>query len=133
MSYVYRIMCSCGNVMNANPGTICPRCHQPVVFPDGGQIFLYRKGNFIGSAGAFKIYINGIDMGKIGNRETVCIPLPFGTHRMHIAAGMNRRCQDMLINITPQSPVAYTKVWMRPGFFSNTFVIEPSTKEEMPL
>lgn len=42
-------------------------------------------------------------------------------------------CTDLTVNITPENPVAYAKVYIKPGFWANSFVIEPSTKEEMPL
>ena len=127
-----RVKCSCGNVMNTAPGGVCSKCRQPLNIPADGVIYLYRKGNFFGIAGGFGIYIDGQPMGYVGNRETVCIPVPYGTHNLHVAVGMNRRCNDLTINITPQNRRAYIKVWMKPGFWSNSFVLEVSRPEEMP-
>ena len=62
----------------------------------------------------------------------VAYSLPFGTHKIHIASGMNRRCTDMTVTLTPQMPVGFLKVHMRVGFWSNTFVIEPATPDQMP-
>lgn len=127
-----RVKCPCGNVMNAQPGAYCTKCRAPLNIPADGAIYLYRKGSFFGIAGGFGLYIDGQPMGYIGNRETVCIPVTYGQHTLHVAAGMNRRCNDLIINITPMNRCAYTKVWMKPGFFTNSFVLEVSTPQEMP-
>lgn len=132
MAKVYRIKCSCGEVSNVYPGSTCPKCKQPINLPPDGIIYLYRKGSPLGIAGGFGIYINGQPYGFIGNRETVRIPLPYGSYNLHIASGMNRRCNDFVINLTPENRQAFMKVWMRPGFWTNSFVLEPSVPEEMP-
>lgn len=132
MSRLFRIKCSCGNVINAAPGNVCPNCKQLIQIPEGGMLSLYRKGSPLGIAGGFGIYINNESMGYIGNKETVHIPLNYGTYNLHIAAGMNRRCIDLQFTLTQEQPRSYAKVWMKPGFWSNTFVIEPSTADEMP-
>lgn len=129
----FRIKCNCGLVQDAAAGAVCPQCKQPINFPQGGMIYLYRKGSPMGVAGGFGIYINGTPLGLIGNKQTVAIPVGFGTYNLHIAAGMNRKCKDLAINITPENPIAYAKVYMKPGFWTNSFVVEPSTQEEMPL
>lgn len=130
---MYRVKCSCGHVMDAGVGSVCPKCKQQVAFPQGGSLYLYRKGSPLGVAGGFGIYIDGQPMGLIGNKQTVCIPLPFGQHNLHVAAGMNRKCTDLVFNLTPENPVAYSKVYMKMGFWANSFVIEPATREEMPI
>ncbi|MBQ7810576.1 MAG: hypothetical protein IJ346_06420 [Clostridia bacterium] len=129
----FRIKCNCGLVQDAAAGAVCPQCKQPINFPQGGMIYLYRKGSPMGVAGGFGIYINGTPLGLIGNKQTVAIPVGFGTYNLHVAAGMNRKCKDLAINITPENPIAYAKVYMKPGFWTNSFVVEPSTQEEMPL
>lgn len=128
----FRVKCGCGHVTNAQPGAVCPKCKQPLPFSPDGMISLYRKGSPLGVAGGFGIYLDGEAYGYIGNRETLHIPVPFGSHSLHVAVGMNRKCNDYIINITPDNREAFVKVWMRPGFWSNSFVLEPSTKEEMP-
>lgn len=133
MSRTLRVKCTCGNVMNANPGNLCSKCKQPLQFPEQGLISLYRKGSPLGIAGGFGIYINNEPMGYIGNRETVHIPVNYGSYRLHVAVGMSRKCTDLVINITPEHPHGYAKVWMKPGVWTNSFVIEPSTAEEMPV
>ena len=127
-----RVKCSCGNVMNAQPGGICSKCKQTLNIPEEGMIMLYRKGSPIGIAGGFGLYINNEPMGYIGNKETLYIPLKYGTYTLHVAAGMNRRCNDLTFNLTPENPKAYAKVSMRMGFLTNKFVLEVSCPEEMP-
>lgn len=132
MAKVYRFKCTCGEVSNVYPGGTCPKCKQPINLPGDGIIYLYRKGSPLGVAGGFGLYINGEPYGFIGNRETVRIPLPYGTYNLHVASGMNRRCNDMVINLTPENRQAFMKVWMKPGFWTNSFVLEPSVPDEMP-
>lgn len=133
MASSLRIKCNCGLVQDAVAGNVCPQCKQPLNIPQDGMIYLYRKGSPVGIAGGFGIYINGVPLGLIGNKQTVSIPVGFGTYNIHIAAGMNRKCKDLTFNITPENPVGYAKVYMKTGFWTNSFVVEPSTKEEMPL
>ena len=132
MANLLRVKCSCGNVLNIFPGAICDKCRQPVNIPVDGVIYLYRKGSPFGIAGGFGVYLDGQPLGYIGNKETIRIPVNYGTHNLHVACGMNRRCNDMVVNITPQSRFGFLKVWMRPGFWSNSFVLEASTPEEIP-
>ena len=128
-----RVKCThCGHVDNTVPGGLCPECHQPYDIPGDAVIYLYRKGSPMGIAGGFGIYINGEPFGHIGNRETLCIPVKYGAHNLHVAMGVALRCNDLLITLTPQNRFAYVKVWMKPGFWTNSFVLEPSTPEEMP-
>ena len=132
MAKLYRMKCACGHVENIAPGGVCPRCKRPAEFPEEGMILLYRKGSPLGVAGGFGIYLNGEPMGHIGNKETVFIPLKYGTYNLHVAAGMNRRCNDFQLELTPENPKAFVKVWMKPGFWTNSFVLEHATAEEMP-
>ncbi len=132
MARSFRVKCACGNVMNATPGSVCSKCRQPVMFPQGGIFSLYRMGSPLGVAGGFGIYINGEPMGHIGNKETVHIPLPYGTFNIHVAVGMSRKCQDLIVNITPENNMAYAKVYIKPGFWANSFVIQSCTAADMP-
>ncbi|MBQ9848817.1 MAG: hypothetical protein IJO64_07160 [Clostridia bacterium] len=129
----FRFCCpNCKEIFDAPANAFCPKCKQPVSVPEGGMIQIYRKGSPLGVADGFGIYLNGQPCGFIGNKETVCIPLPYGRYTVHIARGMNRKCNDPVVDLTPQNPVSYMKVYMKPGFWSNSFVLEPSTPEEMP-
>ncbi len=128
----YRLRCpKCGEVMDARGDVVC-KCGTPLTVQSPGMIRIYRMGSPIGIAGGFGIYINGIPVGYIGNKQTVNIPVPYGTYTIHIAVGMNRGCNDPVVNITPESPVYCGKVHMRMGFWTNSFVIEEATPESMP-
>ncbi len=132
MSKLLRVKCSCGEVANAAVGSVCDKCKKPLEFAPDALFTLYRKGSPMGIAGGFGLYINGEPYGYIGNRETLKIPLKYGKYNIHIAAGMSRDCNDMVIDLNPNNRFAYAKVWMRPGFWTNSFVLETATADEMP-
>lgn len=127
MNSKLRIKCPhCGEASNITAGAPCPKCGQPIALPPTGScIYLYRQGSFYGVAGGFGIYINGQPYGHIGNRELLCLPLPYGTYTIHCAVGMSRKCRDLQVTLSPEMPQAYTKVYIKPGFWANSFVIEP--------
>ena len=58
--------------------------------------------------------------------------LPEGTYTLRVAVGMSRKCNDFTVTLTPENRFANAKVWIKPGFWANSFVIEPATAEEMP-
>lgn len=127
MSAKIRIKCPhCGeakNVYSLNDN--CPNCNQMLGLSEEGSIYIYRQGSPYGIAGGFGLFINNQPYGYIGNKELLRIPVKFGTYVIHSAVGMNRRCRDMQVTVSPENPVAYTKVYMKPGFWTNSFVIEP--------
>lgn len=122
-----RIKCPhCGDASNVKPDVkVCPECQKPIALCPEACIYLYRQGSFYGVAGGFSLYVNGEPFGSIGNRELLCLPLPYGTYNLHCAAGMSRKCQDLVVTLTPQCRVGYTKVYIKPGAWTNSFVIEP--------
>ena len=116
----------CGEVMNvASPNQTCNKCHNPIQLPPEGSIYIYRQGSPYGIAGGFGLYINEKPYGYIVNKELLRLPVAYGTYTIHAAAGMNRKCKDMQVTISPENPVVYTKVYMKPGFWTNSFVIVP--------
>ncbi len=127
MSAKLRIKCPhCNEVSNVKPdAALCPECKKAVSLNGEACIYLYRQGSPYGVAGGFGIYINGEPFGHIGNKELLCFPLPYGTYNLHCAVGMSRKCQDMQVTLTPDNRVAYAKVYIKPGFWANSFVIEP--------
>ena len=127
MAAKIRIRCPhCSEASNFQPGPIvCPKCNRPINVADEGYLYLYRQGSPYGIAGGFGIYIDGVPFGHIGNKELLCLPLPYGTHNIHCAVGMSRKCRDMQVTLTPENRVAYTKVYIKPGFWTNSFVVEP--------
>lgn len=129
----YRFKCpNCGTVQDLLATGPCKKCGNILAIEQPGLIALYRMGNFMGAGGAFGLYLNNVPFGKIGNRETILFPLPYGQYLLHIAAGMNRRCNDPIINITPQDPYVCLKVHMNVGFVSNSFIIERVDPSTMP-
>lgn len=122
-----RVKCpNCREVTNIPVGNnTCPKCKNAIPISNDACIFLYRQGSPYGVAGGFGLYINGEPFGHIGNKETLCIPLPYGTYNLHCAVGMSRSCKDLQITLTPQCRQAYAKMHIRPGFWANSFVIEP--------
>ncbi len=128
MAAKIRIKCPhCGEASNVHAGSaaVCPECQKPVPAVSEGWLYLYRQGSPLGIAGGFGIYLNNVPYGYIGNKELLCMPLPFGTYNIHCAAGMNRKCVDMQVTLTPENPMAYAKVYMKAGFWTNSFVVEP--------
>ena len=121
-----RVKCPrCGEASNVRSVyDPCPKCQHPMGLLEQGSIYIYRQGSFYGIAGGFGLYINNHPYGYIGNRELLRIPVPYGTYNLHSAVGMNRKCRDLQVTITPENPVVYTKVYMKPGFWTNSFVIE---------
>ena len=116
----------CGEANNVHSlNDPCPKCHQISDFEEDGSIYIYRQGSPYGIAGGFGIYINGQPYGYIGNKELLRLPVKFGTYTIHSAVGMSRNCRDLQVTVSPEYPVAYTKVYIKPGFWTNSFVVEP--------
>lgn len=130
---MYRAICpSCKRAVNIPNDEPCPHCHNQITLPRGGLLKIYRMGNFVGVASAVSIYLNNTAYGRIGNKETVQIPLPFGSYLVHLAMGMNRKCNDPVVELTPQNPVSCLKMHVRVGVFVNTMVLEPADPSAMP-
>ena len=127
MSAKIRIKCpNCGEAKNVHSiNESCPECKNPLGIVEEGNIYIYRQGSFYGIAGGFGLYINGEPYGYIGNKELLRLPVKFGTYNIHAAVGMSRSCRDLQVTISPENPVAYTKVYIKPGFWTNSFVVEP--------
>lgn len=128
MSAKLRVKCPhCGEASNVHTiMDVCPECHKPMNIPaNAGALYIYRQGSPYGVAGGFGIYINNQPYGHIGNKELLCLPLPYGTYNIHCAVGMSRKCQDLQVTLSPEFPTGYTKVYIKPGFWANSFVVEP--------
>ena len=129
----YRVKCpQCGEIINLAGTGPCPKCKTPIDVNMPGTIEMYRMGNFIGSANAFSIYINEVPFGHIGNKEHLLFPLPFGDYKLHIACGMNRKCNDPVVHLSAEEPRACYKVHMKMGFAQNAFILERVDPSEMP-
>ena len=126
MAAKIRIKCPfCGEASNVfSINEVCPKCKQPMGLVEEGCIYIYRQGSPYGIAGGFGLYLNNYPFGYIGNRELLRIPVRYGVYNIHSAVGMSRKCRDLQVTITPENPVAYTKVYIKPGFWANSFVVE---------
>lgn len=126
MSATIRIKCPhCGEASNYPAiNCNCSKCNKPLEAVEEGSIYIYRQGSPYGVASGFGLYINNAPYGYIGNRELLRIPVKYGTYNIHSAVGMNRKCRDLEVTISPENPAVYTKVYIKPGFWTNSFVIE---------
>ena len=126
MTAKIRVKCPyCGEVANVHSvNDFCPKCRKQLGTPDEGSIYIYRQGSAYGIAGGFGLYINGEPYGYIGNRELLRLPVKYGTYNIHSAVGVSRKCRDLQVTITPETPAVYTKVYIKPGFWTNSFVVE---------
>ena len=133
MANIYRMKCpACGEIQNMKASGPCKKCGNQLIAEQPAAIALYRMGNFMGSANGFGIYINEQPYGAIGNREQLIIPLPYGEYKMHIVCGMNRKCNDPVIRLSPEDSYVCMKVHMKMGFVSNSFILERVAPSEMP-
>lgn len=129
----YRVKCpNCGNVFDTAVPALCAKCGTPVDTALPGMIEIYRMGNFIGSMVGYGIYLNDQPIGHIGDRETVFIPVPYGTYKLHMTCGMNRKCNDPVFEVTPQDPHICAKVHIKMGAFTNKLVVERAEPDSMP-
>ena len=100
----------CSTVSDLSPANpVCPKCGQTVEGYEGGFVQIYRMGSPVGIAVGYGTYINGEPYGHIANTQSVRIPLPYGTYNLHFTCGMTRRCQDVVVTLSPESPAAYVK------------------------
>ena len=127
-----RYKCSCGKVFDANESPNCPACNKPVELVREGAIQIYRKGSPIGVAAGMGLYINGEAYGHIANTESIRLFLPYGSYNIHMTLGLTRHCEDIIVELSKDNPVAYLKAGIKMGFWRNTVKIEKSTKSEMP-
>ncbi len=130
----FRVLCpKCGEVLNIINDQPCPKCSMPLSCTNQGEIQMYRMGSPIGIAVGFGIYINGMPMGHIANKESLRIVLPYGTYNIHLTCGMTRRCEDAVVTLSPECPIAYVKGAIKMGFWTNRTIVKVVTKEEMPI
>ena len=126
-----RFRCRCGNVFNGDEHTfVCPNCHNQLQLNNCGAIQIYRMGNMMGMAVGMGVYVDDVPFGHIGNKESVRLVLPYGTHKVHMTHTTTRACNDPLITITPHAPVAYLKAHFSGMGFKIT--LDPARPEEMP-
>ena len=132
MSKLFRIKCpSCQNVTDI-PGNQKCKCGADLVLPEDGVIQIYRKGSLFGCAVGFGIYLNGIPLGHLANKQSIRIPVPYGHYKLHMTHGFSRSCSDQEFDITPENRCAYFKGYLGMGFVSNTVGIDRVSADQMP-
>ena len=123
----------CSTVADVSPANpVCPKCGRAIEGYDGGFVQIYRMGSPVGIAVGYGTYINGEPYGHIANTQSVRIPLPYGTYNLHFTCGMTRKCQDVQVTLTPDSPAAYVKAHLRMGFWSHKIIAEIVDQSTMP-
>ena len=128
-----RVKCpTCQTVQDIFQDAPCCKCQNMLSASGEAAIQLYRMGSPIGIAVGYGIYLDGQPMGHLANKESVFIPVSAGSHNLHVTCGMTRRCNDLQINL-PAGTVAYAKARIKPGFWTNTIIVEPANKEDMPM
>ncbi len=133
MSLLLRTKCpSCGKVVDVDSPSPCPDCKTPLPLSPEGCIQLYRMGSPLGIAVGYGVYLNGQPYGHLANKQSIRIPLPFGTYTLHFTCGMTRKCQDVTVTLNPDSPNAYVKARIKAGFWTNTIIATQCAAEEMP-
>lgn len=124
-----RYLCTNGHVSEGSDAqTACPTCGAPL--QKGGYIHVYRMGNMMGMAVGMGIYVDNVPCGHIANKQTVCISVPYGQHKLHMTHTTTRTCNDPIYTITPQNPHVYCKAHFSSGGF--TITIEQVTPDSMP-
>ena len=124
-----RHCCQQGHVFDGTEDQVtCPKCNSPL--NKGGYIQLYRMGNFMGMAVGMGVYVDEIPYGHIGNKQSIRISVPYGTHKLHVTHTTTRSCNDPLITITPEMPYAWCKCHFSAAGFAIT--VEPADPVSMP-
>ncbi len=133
MSQLLRIKCpKCGAIQDIPGNCPCKQCKNQLVLPEDGVIQIYRMGSPIGIAVGLGIYLNSIPLGHVANTSSIRIPVGYGHYKIHMTLGATRRCRDVEFDITPQERIVYVKAHIKPGFWTNTVVIEKVTADQMP-
>lgn len=126
-----RFRCNAGHVFDGNEASqICPHCQTPLQLNDCGAIQLYRMGNMMGMAVGMGIYVDELPYGHIANKESIRIVLPYGAHKIHVTHTSTRACNDPIVTLTPEAPIAFMKA--RFGAMGFKIVVEPAKPEDMP-
>ncbi len=118
-------------IVNVAEDNFCPNCDAKLEFNKTSGIMLYRIGSYFGRFGEYKMQINGTPYGKIGNRKTLFIPLPFGFYKLHFSAFCTRCPKDLTVFVFSSNPIIYVKFYTRPGFWINDVIPFVSNKNEM--
>lgn len=130
---MYRYKCSCGVVFDGESNSVnCPKCGAVNSTEGMGIIQIYRMGSPIGVAAGESIYIDKEAYGHIANTGTAKVVVPLGTHLLHCAIGMARKCTDLNITLTEEANICYIKSAIKAGFWTNKIVLTQCEEKDMP-
>lgn len=137
MSTLLRFKCpKCGKVQDVPGNGPCRKCGIMINLPEDGVIQVYRMGNLMGMAVRMKIYLNDIQLGYLGNTESIRIPVPYGHYKIYLQMpekGLSRCFVTPLeFDITPAYRYAFFKAHIVPGAWNSTVRVEPATPDQMP-
>ena len=92
MAIMLRLKCpSCGEVMNAAGFCNCTKCGTPIRYNGGECCRSTAWAPRSASRQATAFYLDGQPYGHLANKESIRIPLPMGTHTLHMTCGTTRR------------------------------------------
>ena len=122
-----RYRCPNGHVFDGNDQQqVCPQCGAPL--QKGGYIQVYRMGNFAGAAVGMGVYVDDLPYGHLGNKQSIRISVPFGTHKLHMTHTTTRACNDPVYTLSPQYPYVFCKAhFAKAGFKINIDTVTPDT------
>ncbi len=119
----------CGETFDGKDSdATCPKCGAPL--NKGGFIQIYRMGAFAGMAVGMGLYINNTGYGMLGNKQSLRISVPYGSHLLHVTHTTTRKCNDPVFEITPQSPYVWCKAHFSKGGFA--IAVEQADPKDMP-
>ena len=134
MSKRFRFLCPlCGAYQEVKGNGPCWKCHVEVALPTDGLILIYRKSFVPAMMG---ILLNGYDLGCLGIKECVLIPVQYGHYNVvvkYLDKVMTKyKGIGMEFDITPDNRIMYLKVERVIPGYTATVVVEQATPEEMP-
>ncbi len=133
MAKQIRVKCpACGEIVDLTRTGPCPRCGKKVEARAAGTLVLYRPRDASGSVSSYGVYLNGTPYGKIESRDVLSFPLPFGSYKVHVVCGMNRKCNDPVVTLSEAEPVVCLEVRIKMGFIQNSFVLERIDRADLP-
>ncbi len=123
---------SCGEIIESEAPTACSKCGAALSTQGLGMLKIYRMGSPVGVAAGMGIYLNGAPYGHIGNKQTVPIALPYGSYKLHMTIGMNRKCNDLDFTLSPDNQLVCCKAHIKMGFIQNSVIIDPAAPGDIP-
>ena len=107
----YRYRCTCGNVYDSpHEAAVCPSCQTENSTEGNGIVQIYRMGNYIGCAVGMLLYVDEEPFGRVSNKGSIKLVVPYGEHQLHATLSTFRESTQPVINLSPETPELYFKV-----------------------